>query len=307
MFFFKTNNIHLLLLAALFSYLTSATTLLFSSETKKTSGSNDLPIELNLVFGVLNKNGESAQSFAENYANSFKTSFGKMSKEEIFFYVKTETYKTILNSANTLDLKDHIDPKQLLPSLQGRLSEIKASSQYTSMFIRWVAEALISDLETLNKNPVPQNASRILSLITPLATAVATYPISMLPDLELSLAKEICINLKQSLDAYLTFSRLANSPVPGDTVNIDELFKPLKANIESSKGQNDNVFERLLQEDVELQKKTAPDPKYLPPESLPLPVDNWDIPALLSPKLPTKDPNYQPPAKLPEPVGKWEL
>jgi hypothetical protein len=217
-----------------------------------------------------------------------------MSKEEVFFLLKTEIYKELLNKPPLTQQFKHYEKKILRPLLD--LIEVKIDSYH--QFAKWIIIATYSDLKQIFdspyyntfivekkgiglKNPNAALIDKKFNLVLPWYEDI----ISQNPEVFHENLKPIMLSLLTKINnkirILLQYSRFEKiNIVIDDNLKYFEIKAPLE-----KPAQKDPLQDLVMPQEkpTEIAKDqwfprnepTEPDPNYVAPEKLPTPVDDW--------------------------------
>lgn len=271
-----------------------------------------LPVEMGFLVQSLhmaNLNSTEKRIFDQSLIK-LDQMFEKLSKEEIYFIIKTEAYKIVLKNKPDLVIQKGSYSKDIIPFFDSYINK-----EPISPFAKWVLFSIKSDLEDVLEssmfatwlvrkkynNPLDTNLRRLekkLELLLPWYEYIKLTPPkdfdNGLKDVMLSLLDRVNLYTMQ-LISYSNPLALEYSPIrPKFTFFEDREFDI------SKKSEFRKTVEKVV--DSVLRDQT--------PQALPTPVNDWlpkddgSLPENAR-AYPTLDPNYKAPEDLPKPVDDW--
>ena len=273
----------------------------------------DLPGELKLIFQSLAKIklNEKEKKMLDDIVWHVDRYFTSMEKEEIFFLIKVNVYKTILEFKKKNKRILSISPEEM----ENLVGEKLKSAPY-SEFSKWLLRAIISDYKNIIKTKnykIIHGDSKKLQLIMPwyfdfINLSMEEFELN-LKDLYFLILKKISLasmgllnhsrfNYKESPSEKLAFFEYRE---PALLIQPDTLDNILA--IPSEPADSSPVAAPWRPRGQRRDDDLLKDPDYIPPEKLPESIDEK-----LWARQGGMDIEYIPPDKLPEPVdeNKWE-
>jgi hypothetical protein len=236
--------------------------------------------------------------------------FEQLSKEEIFFIIKTEAYKSVLKNKPELQIQKTSYNKEIINFFD---SYIKRET--ISPFAKWTLYSIKTDLEVILEsslfttwlvrkkynNPLDSKLKRLekkLNLLLPWYEYIRmTEP----KDFDNSL-KDMMISLLDKINLYTIQLLSYSSPTPIEISPLRPQFKFFEErefDLEKKSEFVDTV-EKVVESVL---KKQAP-PVLPTPVNDWLPKDDGSLPENAR-AYPTPDPNYKVPDELPKPIDDW--
>lgn len=220
--------------------------------------------------------------------------FTQMSKEEVYFTLKSEIYKELLNKPRLTQQSKLYDKK----ILKNFLEVIDTKIDNYHQFAKWIIFATYSDLKQVFdspyfntfivekkgiglKNPNAAMIEKKLNLILPWYEDIVNQsPEEFHEMLKPTMISILNIILKKS-GYLLEFSRFDKfKPSEGDNLTYFELKMPVK-----KEAQKDPLLDMELPGEKPVEQAKAewlprnepmePNPNYVAPEKLPVPTDDW--------------------------------
>ncbi|MCO4792498.1 MAG: hypothetical protein KC493_02205 [Bacteriovoracaceae bacterium] len=235
----------------------------------------------------------------------------KLSKEEIFFVIKTEAYKVILKNKPDILINRNSYNKDILDKFDPYIKKSKLSP-----FSKWVLYSIKSDLEEIFESPLfatwkirkkyKNNLDRkLLRLEKKLELLVPWYEyISSTEAREFDEnLKPVMMNLLERINLYFfqlvkysSTQAMDLSPIRPKFTYFEEKEFDLDTKSEVISVTLEKVVDSVLKDNT--------------PPALPTPVNDWlpredgSTPETAR-AYPTPDPNYKVPDNLPKPVDDW--
>ncbi len=273
---------------------------------------NNLPVEMGFLIQSLHMSNLSPteKRVLDQSLVKLDQMFEGLSKEEIFFIIKTEAYKIILKNKPDLLIQKDSYNKEIIGFFDSYIDK-----EPITPFAKWVLYSIKSDLEDILEspmfatwqvrkkynNPLDANLRRLekkLQLLLPWYEYIKLTPPkdfdSGLKDVMLSLLDKINLYTMQ-LIVYSSPSPLEMSPLRPKFTFFEEREFDI-----SKKSEFQKTVEKVV--DSVLRDQT--------PVALPTPVNDWlpkddgSLPESAR-AYPTPDPNYKTPEELPKPVDDW--
>ncbi len=220
--------------------------------------------------------------------------FSLMSKEEVFFVLKSEIYKELLNKPRLTQQSKYYNKKILRPLLD--VIEAKIDSYH--QFAKWIIIATYADLKQIFdspyyntfivekkgiglKNPNAALIEKKLNLVLPWYEDITGQNPEVFHENLKPVMLSLLTKLNKKIRILLQFSRFDTLKlVAEDTLKYFEIKAP---------GEKGPKKDPLLDMDLPTEKPTEvakdqwaprneptePDPNYVAPEKLPSPTDDW--------------------------------
>jgi hypothetical protein len=265
-----------------------------------------LPLEFDYILESIQKyiTSNKEKTLFKQKISKLDQLFSKMTKEEIFFIIKSESYKTILKIKPQFAIKkSYYDQKSLT------VFDKFLSSKTISSFSKWVARSIYNDLKNIysssefttymyrkkNSSILTKEYILIDKKLNILLPWVGYLLLSRPNEFEEDMKKymtELFEKISIYANQYLQFSKFEKveiSPLKTKLrfFYIKEYIDPIQTDIGSSV---------LKIEDINID----PD-QFLVDEDA---ISGW-VPKNAPPVIPTPDPNYIKPDKLPVPTNDW--
>lgn len=273
---------------------------------------NNLPVEMGFLIQSLHlsKLSPIEKRILDQSLVKLDQVFESLSKEEIFFIIKTEAYKTILKHKPDLQVQKSSYNKDIIKFFDSYIHK-----EPITPFAKWTLYSIKSDLEEILEssmfatwqvrkkynNPLDGKLRRLekkLNLLLPWYEYMKlTGPKEFddgLKDLMLSLLDKINLYSFQ-LVSYANPTTVEITPLRPKFTYFEEREFDIEKKAEFEK-----TVEKVVDSVLKNQK----------PKALPTPVNDWlpkedgSLPENAR-ALPTPDPNYKAPEELPKPVDDW--
>ena len=270
-----------------------------------------LPIEISYLISSLQKN-HSTKNEKNKFANSISKLdqlFQKLNKEELFFIIKSESYKTILKIKPEYQIKESFYQDKSL-----KVFDKYFKSETISSFSQWIVKSIYYDIKNIYNSSVfttymfrkKNNAvltkeyivvDKKLKILLPWISYLGiTQPNQFEEDMYKYMTK-LFEKLLIYSEQYLKFSQF-------DKLEISPLNKNLRfftletPHLKSIKDKNVRIENILLDPDEFLVDEDVKESGWMP-------KDDTKGAKLLKTPIPTPDPDYVPPEKLPESTSDW--
>jgi hypothetical protein len=271
---------------------------------------NKLPYEFILLVDYLQK---SQLSFAEKliFQNNIQTIdyfLSHLEFRESFFIIKSEVYKTVLRNRPEQEISKEAYKKTSLTKLEGIIAANKSIHPYA----QWLITSIKDDFTSLTNQTayqayILQKTSNVevvdlalgaferrLNFVLPFVD----YFNETKPENWDRLIKRIALNTMERIAIYglyqMRFSSFTyTSPTNLDARELKFFTKKIIAPVATPTPVSaEAVVEKAIQKEEALEAKASDEAQWVPKDDL---------------LFPTPDPNYIPPTTLPSPVNDWDI
>jgi hypothetical protein len=304
---------NILKISILFSFIVININLAMSATQDKIFLAKDnLPIEISYLIDSIQNSHKTKVEKVKFKSSIMKLDqlFSNLSKEEIFFIIKSESYKSILKIKPDYQVKKTYYERD---SLKGFEKYFK--SKTISTFSKWVVKAIHSDILNIfnssdfttymfrkkNNSVLTRNYIIVDKKLKSLLPWIGYINLNQPNEFEEDMKKHM-IRLMEKLiiysEQYLSlskFNKLELTPIK-EKLTFFTWEVPVPVATENSKTMK--LEDVLLDPDEFLVDEDAPPMGWKPKD------DTMEVKLIATP-IPTPDPNYVAPKKLPEPISDW--
>jgi hypothetical protein len=299
----------LILLFSIFQFASAKTDI---NKRKFLVPKSNLPVEINFLIQSLHMSKLSPieKRILDQSLIKMDQAFEQLSKEEIFFIIKTEAYKSVLKNKPDLQIQKASYNKKILNYFDSYIEK-----DAISPFAKWALYSIKSDLEELLEsslfatwlvrkkynNPLDNKLRRLEKKLNLLLPWYEYIKMTEPKDFDAGL-KDMMLSLLDKINLYTLQLLSYSSPTPIEISPLRPTFKFFE--------EREFDLEKKTEFVQTLEKVVDSVLKDQKPVTLPTPVNDWlpkddgSLPENAR-AYPTPDPNYKAPEDLPKPVDDW--